>query len=73
MVRGTAAEIRQLADELLGTKGIVAGGRSVRDGIGATVKFTQVYQDERLRRLDQKTMVWQKREGQWLIQSETTD
>ncbi|PUE13914.1 hypothetical protein B9Z48_14380 [Limnohabitans sp. WS1] len=43
------------------------------NGSWATVKFTQVYQDERLRRLDQKTMVWQKREGQWLIQSETTD
>lgn len=39
----------------------------------AVVKFTQVYTDERLRRLDQKTMVWQKSDGQWLIQSETTD
>ena len=43
------------------------------NGTWATVKFTQVYQDERLRRHDQKTMVWQKRGGQWLIQSETTE
>lgn len=39
----------------------------------ATVRFTQVYADERFRAADRKTMVWQKRDGRWLIQRETTD
>lgn len=39
----------------------------------ATAKFTQVYTDERLRMTDRKTLVWQKRNGRWLIQHETTD
>ncbi len=43
------------------------------NGSKAVVKFTQVYTDERLRKLDHKTMVWRKNDGQWLIQSETTD
>lgn len=39
----------------------------------ATTKFTQVYTDDRLRMTDRKTLVWQKHNGRWLIQSETTD
>lgn len=39
----------------------------------ATAKFTQIYTDERLRMTDQKTLVWQKLNGRWLIQRETTD
>lgn len=42
-------------------------------GNTATVKFTQAYADERFRTTDRKTMVWQKADGRWLIQSETTD
>jgi ketosteroid isomerase-like protein len=39
----------------------------------ATAKFTQIYTDERLRMTDQKTLVWQKLNGRWLIERETTD
>lgn len=42
-------------------------------GNTATVKFTQVYADERVRMVNGKTMVWQQADGRWLIQSETTD
>jgi hypothetical protein len=38
----------------------------------ATTKFTQIYSDERLRITDNKTLVWQKLNGRWLIQLETT-
>lgn len=38
----------------------------------ATTKFTQIYSDERLRITDHKTLVWQKHNGRWLIQLETT-
>lgn len=38
----------------------------------ATAKFTQIYSDERLRMTDRKTLVWQKRNGRWLIELETT-
>ena len=39
----------------------------------ATAKFTQTYSDERLRVTDRKTLVWQKLNGRWLIQSETSE
>lgn len=39
----------------------------------ATVRFTQIYQDERLRANDRKTMHWVWRQGQWQITRETTD
>jgi hypothetical protein len=42
-------------------------------GNTATVKFTQVYADERVNMANRKTMVWQLTEGRWLIKSETTD
>jgi ketosteroid isomerase-like protein len=42
-------------------------------GNTATVKFTQVYADERVSMANRKTMVWQQADGRWLIQSETTD
>ena len=42
-------------------------------GNKATVKFTQVYSDERLSMTDNKTMLWQKRHDRWLIQREITD
>jgi ketosteroid isomerase-like protein len=42
-------------------------------GNKATVKFTQVYADERVSIANRKTMVWQQADGRWLIQSETTD
>lgn len=42
-------------------------------GNTATVKFTQVYADERVSMANRKTLVWQLAEGRWLIQSETTD
>lgn len=42
-------------------------------GTKATVKFTQVYSDERLSMTDNKTMLWQKRHDRWLIQREITD
>lgn len=38
----------------------------------ATAKFTQIYSDERLRMTDRKTLVWQKLNGRWLIELETT-
>lgn len=43
------------------------------NGNTSTAKFTQVYSDERLRMTDSKTMVWQKHNGRWLIQRETTE
>lgn len=42
-------------------------------GSQATVRFTQIYQDERLRASDRKTMNWVWRNGQWRITRETTD
>jgi hypothetical protein len=39
----------------------------------ATVRFTQIYQDERLRASDRKTMQWVWRNGQWRITRESTD
>jgi len=39
----------------------------------ATAKFTQIYSDERLRMTDRKTLVWQKLNGRWLIQRETSE
>lgn len=39
----------------------------------ATVRFTQIYQDERLRASDRKTMHWVWRQGQWQITRESTD
>jgi hypothetical protein len=42
-------------------------------GSQATVRFTQIYQDERLRASDRKTMHWMWRQGQWQITRETTD
>jgi hypothetical protein len=39
----------------------------------ATVRFTQIYQDERIRASDRKTMHWVLRNGQWQITRETTD
>lgn len=38
----------------------------------ATVRFTQIYQDERLRESDRKTMQWVWRDGRWQITRETT-
>lgn len=38
----------------------------------ATVRFTQIYQDERLRKTDPKIMQWALRDGQWRITLETT-
>ncbi len=43
------------------------------NGSKATVKFTQVYSDERLNLTDHKTMLWQKLDGRWLIQREFTN
>ena len=42
-------------------------------GNQATVRFTQIYQDERLRASDRKTMHWVWRNGQWRITREATD
>lgn len=42
-------------------------------GSQATVRFTQIYQDERLRASDRKTMHWMWRQGQWQITRETTE
>jgi hypothetical protein len=42
-------------------------------GSQATVRFTQIYQDERLRASDRKTMHWMWRNGQWRITQESTD
>ena len=39
----------------------------------ATVRFTQIYQDERVRSSDRKTMHWVWRSGQWQITREATD
>lgn len=39
----------------------------------ATVRFTQIYQDERLQSSDHKTMEWVWRNGQWQITREFTD
>jgi hypothetical protein len=39
----------------------------------ATVRFTQTYQDERLRLIEPKTMLWTFKEGRWLITLETTE
>ena len=39
----------------------------------ATVRFTQIYQDERVRASDRKTMHWMWRSGQWRITRESTD
>lgn len=39
----------------------------------ATVRFTQLYQDERLRTSDRKTLHWAWRNGQWEITREFTD
>jgi hypothetical protein len=39
----------------------------------ATVRFTQLYQDERVRASDRKTMNWVWRSGQWQITREATD
>ena len=39
----------------------------------ATVRFTQIYQDERLRASDRKTLHWVWRNGQWRITREATD
>lgn len=39
----------------------------------ATVRFTQLYQDERVRAIDRKTMHWVWRSGQWQITREATD
>lgn len=38
----------------------------------ATVRFTQIYADERLRMTDRKTMVWVRHDGRWMIQKENT-
>jgi hypothetical protein len=38
----------------------------------ATVRFTQIYQDERLRATDAKTMHWVFRNGLWQITRETS-
>lgn len=42
-------------------------------GKTATVNFTQVYTDERIRLSNRKTMVWQQTDGRWLILSEMSD
>ncbi len=39
----------------------------------ATVRFTQFYQDERVRASDRKTMHWVWRSGEWQITREATD
>lgn len=38
----------------------------------AIVKFRQLYADEQLRMTDQKTMVWVRQDGRWMIQKERT-
>ena len=42
-------------------------------GSHAAVRFTQIYQDERLRASDRKTMHWVWRDGQWRITRESTE
>ncbi len=39
----------------------------------AVVTFAQIYQDDKLRMTDQKTMHWVYRDGLWLIALEKTD
>jgi hypothetical protein len=41
--------------------------------ITATVRFTQNYQDERLKQTDRKTMFWAFKDGRWQITLETTN
>lgn len=38
----------------------------------AIVRFRQLYADEQLRMTDQKTMVWVRQDGRWMIQKERT-
>jgi hypothetical protein len=38
----------------------------------ARVRFEQLYADERLRRIGQKTLHWVLQDGQWRITRETT-
>lgn len=44
-----------------------------QQGSTATVKFTQLYADERTEITDRKTMQWVFRDGRWLIRSEATE
>lgn len=39
----------------------------------AVVKFTQIYQDEKVKLIDQKTMHWVYRDGLWMISLEKTN
>lgn len=39
----------------------------------AVVKFTQIYQDEKVKLIDQKTMHWVYRDGLWMIALEKTN
>lgn len=55
---GIHHEMRQVRVSLTGTQ--------------AHVSFEQRYSDERLNQIDQKTMLWVWREGQWRIARETT-
>lgn len=41
--------------------------------VTATVRFTQNYQDERLKLTDRKTMFWAFKDGRWQITLETTN
>lgn len=41
--------------------------------VTATVRFTQNYQDERLKQTDRKTMFWAFKDGRWQITLETTN
>lgn len=42
------------------------------DASTAVVTFTQIYQDERMKMTDLKTIHWVQRDGRWLITRETT-
>lgn len=44
-----------------------------QQGLSATVKFTQIYADERTESFARKTMQWVFRDGRWLIKREATD
>lgn len=44
-----------------------------QQGRSATVKFTQIYANERTESFARKTMQWVFRDGRWLITRETTD
>lgn len=44
-----------------------------QQGLSATVKFTQIYADERTEASARKTMQWVFRDGRWLIAREATD